>query len=97
MPNDETWTWPEAVETAEASTYSAPPMYSADYLRVTQSAAPPVVYVGFGADGEPAYILRSQGGRELTRVAATKENAADERPRGFFASLARLMYGGQRR
>jgi hypothetical protein len=86
--------WPE--DDAEASAPSAPPMYSADHLRVTQPAAPEFVSVGF-ADGEPAYILRNRQGRELKRVSADKTNAAVEKPRGFFHALARLMYGSNNR
>jgi hypothetical protein len=74
---------------------AAPPMYSADYLRVTCAAPPPIVSVGF-SNGEPAYILRNRQGREVTRVSCTKENRANEKPRGFFHSLARLMYGSNR-
>ena len=64
--------------------------YSADFLRVTQTAAPPIVSVGFGADGEPSFIVRDVRGKELRRVAADKTNMAKERPRGFFAAVARL-------
>lgn len=54
----------------------------------------PIVYAGF-CDGEAGFIFRGEDG-EVKRVAATKENSAVEKPRGFFHSLARLMYGSNR-
>jgi hypothetical protein len=78
----------------EASAPSAgPARYSADYLQETPSLAPPIVHVGFGADGQPSFILRSHGGRELKRITADRTNVANERPRGFFHSLAQLYWG----
>jgi hypothetical protein len=52
-----------------------------------------VLYAGFTPDGEVGFILRARGKKEI-RTEATRENQANERPRGFFASLAR-MFGGR--
>jgi hypothetical protein len=90
------WLENDVEQESTAPNYSAPARYSADYLRETQPAAPPVVHLGFGSDGETSFILRSQGGRELKRVSATTEDSADERPVGLFCALARLMYGSRR-
>jgi|HubBroStandDraft_2_1064218.scaffolds.fasta_scaffold178048_2 hypothetical protein len=59
----------------------------------------PVMTVGFIGRGrfkKVAYIFRDEHGREK-RVEATRSNAANERPNGFFASLARLFAGGPQR
>jgi hypothetical protein len=50
-------------------------------------------FVGHGASKEPGFIFRSENGN-VERQEVTAENRANERPRGFFASLARLMFGG---
>jgi hypothetical protein len=52
-----------------------------------------VLYSGF-VDGEPGFILRRHGKKPI-RVEATRENSANQAPRGFFASLARIMFGGR--
>ncbi len=53
-----------------------------------------VLYTGF-VDGEPGFILRARGQKE-SRTEATRENVANERPKRFFQSLARLWGGPYR-
>jgi hypothetical protein len=53
-----------------------------------------VVFAGF-VDGEPGFILRRGRKKKEIQTEATRENSANERPRGFFASFARLMFGGR--
>jgi hypothetical protein len=60
-----------------------------------RSHEPIFVSVGFHR-GRIAYILRNRSGEEIKRELATPENAAAERPRGFFQSLARIAFGGGR-
>jgi hypothetical protein len=52
-----------------------------------------VVYAGF-VNGEPGFVLR-QGRQKEIREEATPQNQANEHPRGFFSSLARIMFGGR--
>jgi hypothetical protein len=87
----------EMPEAEGAEAFSAPTRYSQP-LAETQCSAPPVVSVGFSGDGsrDVSFILRSHGGRELKRIEANKDNQADERPKSFLRSLARLMYRSNR-
>jgi hypothetical protein len=52
-----------------------------------------VLYSGF-VNGEPGFILRQSGKKEI-QVEATAATKANERPAGFFRSLARLWAGGR--
>ncbi len=57
----------------------------------------PVVVAGFvgkGANKQPGFIFRNERGN-VERQEVTAENQAQEHPRGFFSSLARLMFGGR--
>ncbi len=54
-----------------------------------------VLFAGFVGDHEPGFILRRGGREKEIQVEATRENSANERPRGFFSSLARLWAGGR--
>ena len=53
-----------------------------------------VLFAGF-VHGEPGFILRRGPGQKEIREEATQQNQANERPRGFFSSLARLWAGGR--
>ena len=56
----------------------------------------PVVRAGFvgkGANKQPGFIFLNENGK-VERQELTAENRAQERPRGFFQSLARLFHGG---
>jgi hypothetical protein len=54
----------------------------------------PVVYAGFvGRFKRVGFIFRA--GRKEQRVEASRENSANDRPRGFFQSLAQLFRGNQ--
>jgi hypothetical protein len=55
--------------------------------------SPPIVYAGFVGDGI-GFIVRQRGKKEICE-AMTRENQANEKPKGFFASFARLMFGGK--
>jgi hypothetical protein len=68
------------------------PRYSQP-LAETPREASPVVFAGF-VGGEVGFILRQRGEKEI-RTEATRANSANERPRGFFSSLARLWAGGR--
>jgi hypothetical protein len=53
-----------------------------------------IVHAGF-VNGEPGFIVRELGQREVQKP-ATSANRANEQPRGFLQSLARIMFGGFR-
>jgi hypothetical protein len=80
-------------EQASTPAYSAPPKYSADYLRVMQPAPPPIVRVGFGPGGEPSFIFREAG--EIKYAVATKENSAVERAARIFFCTCKNVFGGK--
>ncbi len=50
-------------------------------------------FVGRGEHKQPGFIFVNAG--KVEREEATRENSANEHPRGFFQSLARLMFGGR--
>jgi hypothetical protein len=65
--------------------------YSQPLPETPRDVAGPVLRAGF-VHGRPGFIF-SQNGKEK-RVAATRANVANEQPRGFFQSLARIFSGG---
>jgi hypothetical protein len=65
--------------------------YSQPLPERPRDVAGPVLSAGF-VHGRPGFIF-SQNGKEK-RVAATRANVANEQPRGFFASFARLWASG---
>ncbi len=52
-------------------------------------------FVGKGANKRPGFVFLNEQGK-VERQETTAENRAQEHPRGFFASFARLMFGGPR-
>jgi hypothetical protein len=78
---------------ADSAPYYAP-RYSQPLASSPPPPNPPVVRAAF-VDGQPGFIFRGEDGK-VKRVLATKENRANEKPAGFFHSLARLMYGSNR-
>jgi len=68
------------------------PRYSQPIAPTPRNVGGPVLRVGFGRNGQPAFIFRDEDGTEK-QVEATRENEANLHPRGFFRSLARLVFG----
>ena len=82
---------PDEFESAGPARYSQP-------LPTPRDVGGPVLRAGFvgrGPDKRPGFIFRNEQGNVESQE-ATRENSANERPRGFFASLARIMFGGPR-
>jgi hypothetical protein len=69
------------------------PRYSQPLRATPRESERGVVFAGF-VFGQPGFIVREPGKKEL-RKEATRENQAQEKPRGFLHSLARLMFGGR--
>jgi hypothetical protein len=75
---------------------SAPPRYSQPLPEIARGdPGQQVVYAGFTRSGEVGYIIRERQQKPIHEE-ATPANRANERPRGFFQSLARLFFGGPR-
>lgn len=53
-----------------------------------------ILYAGF-VNGQVGFILRQRGEKEI-REPLTRENRANEHPRGFFQSLTRIFFGDPR-
>ena len=56
-----------------------------------------VLYAGFMPDGSPGFILRRGAREKPIQVEASAANRANERPAGFFRSLAQLWASGGKR
>jgi hypothetical protein len=86
-------------EKLEPEVWSSPTMYSQPLAETIRADAPPIVFAGFvGGKGSRTigFILRKLGRKagKPKQVEATRETIANEQPRGFFSSLARLYMGG---
>jgi hypothetical protein len=68
--------------------------YSQPIEPTSRDVGGPVIRVGFGCNGQPAYIFHDERRREI-RQSCTPENSAVEKPRGFFRAMAKLFGGFQ--
>jgi hypothetical protein len=69
--------------------------YSQPLASTPRANSGQVVYAGFTRSGEVGFIVREKN-RKPIHETADSTNAANEHPRGFLSSLARLMFGGPR-
>jgi hypothetical protein len=77
---------------------AGPARYSQPLPSTTRDARGPIVRAGFvgkGADKQPGFIFYNRETAKVEQVEATTETKANEHPRGFFQSLARMMFGGK--